>query len=283
MSLPTAKDDASSTLPPPDSAAGVNAWYLASTAPEDGVIWRGPFLQAEMEQMIAAGLVTSTDRVWHPSFPAWTEVARVPALGGAFAQAAPVVSTMALGIASAADSPPPKVRQRPRFPTDRLPLSVLGVICICFALHFASRLPLRSVSVASLPAKPSRALDGAAYDLEICNQVGNERVYVTVAYYDPLRRDWMARGWFPQKPGECQLTMRRLTPPVFVYAETADGEKRWGDEGDGTEFCIDRQRAFVVGQSPCRSQREAPLQKFSELPLTVGTDGVKRFRWEIDR
>lgn len=256
-------------LPPRDSSV-VDVWYLAVPDAKDGVMWRGPYLTNELTRMIEGGLVTASDRVWHPRYPGWTEAGHIAEFP--FAPAPSVATPLPVVVGRTAS---------PGFPSDALPLSVLGVICLCFVLHFASRLPLRSVAVASLPARPAPAAGGASYDLEICHRAGTERIYVAVAYYDPLRRDWMARGWFPQKPGDCQLTMRRLTPPVFVYAETADGKDRWSGAGDGVDFCIDRQKAFVVGQSPCREQMQAPLQLFAELPLTVGADGVKRFRWEI--
>ena len=163
-----------------------------------------------------------------------------------------------------------------RAPSDKLPLFVLAGIVMCFVLHFGTRFMKQAQTYAALPATPDWTT-GEGFDLEICNATAESRVYVAVAYFDKLRNDWVARGWFPQRQGECQTAMRQLTPPVYVFAETKDGRANWKAEGKTVEFCIDRDKAFVEGQSTCA---HGTKQTFAELSLSGAKDG-ESFRWEV--
>lgn len=177
---------------------------------------------------------------------------------------------------------PNDTSQLPSVPSDVLPLAVMAGIVICFMLHFGTRLLKQLEADQTMPARPRTAL--GAYDLEICNGTSRGRVYVAVAYFDPLRNDWVARGWFPQRQGECQLTMRKLVPPVYVFAETEDGQARWGEGETGRgavmEFCINRDKAFVEGQARC-APGEGKRQRFAELSLSGAEASGLKFRWEL--
>jgi uncharacterized membrane protein len=206
-------------------------WFIARGPQMTGQA--GPFTLDELRQAAADGALSAGDRIRRGDWLAWRG---------------------AEGLGEIAASLPARASDVRRSHADRLPLRLLAGIVTCFVLHFglAARNgagPSASLSAAAAPA-PQGA--DAPFDLEICNLTAAERVYVAVAYFDRARRDWVARGWFPQKQGECQVAIQRLTPPVYVYGETKDGSARWGDdEAEGLEFCIEGHGAFVLGQRGC--------------------------------
>lgn len=194
-----------------------------------------------------------------------------------------------------------------KLPSDRLPLLIVGLLACCYVIYFASawfaRLPtlhgplLAKANIASPEAKVSEAATLAPpivlqqgideqdeYDIEVCNYSHAELVYVAIAYFDQHLGDWVARGWYPQAFGECRLVLRNLTGPIFAYGETKDGQSRWGDEGEGQDFCIDAEAGFVLAQSTCVSSvvasplRSEKRQRFKRLTLS-GRGGVHT--WEL--
>lgn len=177
-------------------------------------------------------------------------------------------------------------------PSDALPLAVLAGIVACFVLHFGAQLLQQAQAVTALPARPLMAATkaGEGFDLKICNRSGAALVYVSVAYFDPLLNDWVARGWFPQRQGTCQVTMKKLAPPIYVFAETDGGKTQWhaaagmvnGDPVRLMDFCIDRDKAFVTGQGRCISGElpRSTHERFAELPL-LGEGAARAFTWEI--
>lgn len=168
------------------------------------------------------------------------------------------------------------------FPSDRLPLQVLGVVVVCMLIYLAAGIRAGVASdptagAAGLSARLAPTAYGSTRDLEVCNRAAAGRLYVAVAYYDPQIGDWIARGWFPQDEGSCVTAMHNLNPPVYVYAESRDGRRRWDGGEGGREFCVDGERGFIQRQKDCLAAGES-------------TSGWRRFRaletarrdiWEI--
>jgi uncharacterized membrane protein len=158
-------------------------------------------------------------------------------------------------------------------PSDRWPLLLLTGLIACFLVYFGRGVP---VDDRGLSAKLAPAGADETYELAACNQTSEETLYVAVAYFDARKGEWTTRGWFPQEKGQCRTLMRRLSAPVYVYAETKDGRSRWrGAPGRGRAFCIHPEKAFVYGAADCTGTDEphAARKHFRKL-ATDGTDGV---------
>jgi uncharacterized membrane protein len=161
------------------------------------------------------------------------------------------------------------------FPSDKLPLTVLAGLVMCAAIYLLAA--GRSLSPGAAATGLSARLGAPTRDVEVCNRAGAGRLYVAFAYYDRLQGDWVARGWFPQDDGGCRVVMMNLEPPVYVYAETRDGERHWDGGGDGRDFCINAQDGFIVNQRRCLTAHGSGLafRHFRRLAST-GRDV-----WEI--
>lgn len=163
---------------------------------------------------------------------------------------------------------------------DRLPLWILAGLVLTELVYFgagamrpAGAPALTDVSLSAHPGVAD-AKAGDVFDLEICNHTSEGRVFVAVAYYDAARTEWVARGWYPHSQGSCQVTLKSLKPPVYVYGETKDGHGRWGDAAnadDTREFCINKAGPFVRGQRDCNAGQDAHArvrrQRFMRLEL----------------
>lgn len=175
------------------------------------------------------------------------------------------------------------------FASDGMPFVVLALLVAAFFAYFGATLADWPSPLATLPGMAARDVaDGMdserVYDLEICNHTKTARVYVSVAYFDRALKDWVARGWYPQDQGACNVTLQHVMPPVFVYGENRDGHDRWGDGTPrGRTFCIDGHGAFVRGQGAavhCAEEQSARtrLQRFQELaPPAAGG----RYTWDL--
>lgn len=118
----------------------------------------------------------------------------------------------------------------------------------------------------------------AKLELHICNRSKQDKVYAAIAAYDPALQRLVARGWFPQMAGECRAVMRDLVPPIYVYAETQDGQRQWRDQ-NGAEFCIRSDTAFVTSPSTCAGQSRffRKLELIPSQPIQIWSidEGVK--------
>jgi hypothetical protein len=247
--------------PRPSAEAG---WFIARGGDATGSA--GPFSSAELSAAWRSRDLRGADLVWREGWSGWVTAGSVFDL----------------------ETPPV-----PRRHADALPLRLLaGVVC-CFLVYFGAvaRTGAGSGPALSAATAPAPGAAGRPFDLEICNLTESERVYVAIAYFDWARRDFVARGWYPQKRGDCRVAVQRLTPPVYVYAETKDGSARWGDEDEGLDFCIEGHGAFVLGQRGCKASgatasgagalgdaRGRRLQRFKRVQFT-GSGSVHR--WEL--
>ncbi len=211
----------------------------------------GPMSFAELVHLHETGRLPPGGLVWQPDYPAWRTAAEVEGL---------------------APSTPKRRATQPRdWPSDALPLWILAGIVACFVLHFSQR-RFDHAAQPQVAARPG--LPAAVVEVEICNRTDVPKVYTTVAYYDSLRHDWVARGWYPVASGTCTLPLKNLKPPVFVYAETKDGKRQFGDAEDGVRFCIDGDLGFILPQKSCSGRRAA----FRELKAAGSGD---RLTWEV--
>lgn len=233
-------------------------WYLARSGGEP----EGPFTTAELAAQARTGTLTPSDRVWTPEFPEWVDAASVPAL---YPVAVPDLRPPPLAVLS-----------------DALPLVILCGVILCFLVYFGRSLPgLAEMTTMATPAKLVESGRTAAtfvaeadgddvYAVEICNHTKEERLYAAVAYFDPLKNDWVARGWFPEDQGDCIVAIKNLRAPIYVYAETKDGASRWSEERGSREFCIEARSAFALRQNDCGAFTGGKIrrQKFKELRLS---------------
>lgn len=233
-----------------DDAASVGAerWYIAR-----GLAPIGPLTRAELQAQAQSGELKPGERVWTAEFPEWVEAERIkflfPLNGDATAPF--------------------------RVVSDSLPLMILGGVVLCFLVYFgrsgpAPSLAAKALSEAAAETTPPLALEASGddtYAVEICNSTRESRLYAAVAYYDPLAHEWMTRGWFAEDQGACQIAIKNVRAPIYVYAETRDGEARWSDETRGREFCMAARGAFAVAQSKCDELQATGLrrQKFKVL------------------
>ncbi len=231
-------------------------WYSA----RDGVTL-GPLSRAELVEKTRSGEIRPHDRVWNASFPEWVDARAVPGL---------------FVLEVSADSGGGAPKGRVWVVSDALPLVLLGGVILCFLVYFGHDLAGETAQEAKLIGA------GESYAVEICNNTEDARVFAAVAYYDDLRDDWVARGWFPQAQGECQLAVKNLKPPIYVYAETKDGSARWGDDVSGMEFCIAKHAGFVVRQKDCNGLEGAGSrrQRFKALKLN-GRGGTHT--WDLSQ
>ncbi len=187
---------------------------------------------------------------------------------------------------------------------DRLPLWILAGLVLTELVYVAAlavRVP--SSDGRGMPARAAGFVGDepddedtavTAFDLEVCNHTDAARVFIAVAYYDVARTDWVARGWYPQNQGDCQVTLRSLKPPVYVYAETKDGRGRWGDAAPAEtsrEFCIHHSGPFVRGQRDCTGRADDDdrlrRQRFMRLELAPASmtrrspSGAPMHVWEL--
>ena len=228
-------------------------WYFA----REGVT-SGPMSLQRLAALYRAGDVRAYDRVWNPKFPEWVDAQDVPGLRD-------FAPPFGAGHKQGMTSHPQRSVAGDAMVSDRLPLVVLGAIVACFAIYFGQFFPESADFEAKLLGAGSAAKDTAAFDaltdedrsdheiysLEICNSTHEPRLYAAVAYYDEERGDWIARGWFPEDQGACQAAIKNLKAPIYVYAESKDGQAKWGDDGAGQEFCIPNEKAFVIRQKEC--------------------------------
>lgn len=234
----------------------------------------GPMTFAELVHLAEVGRLQPTDHVWQPDYPEWVEARSVPHLGVLSAEV-PVVK------------PPNRV-----WPSDTLPLWVLSGVVLCFVLHFGQR-RFGEEQALSAKSSPGEGRGGPALvatstkevpsvEVRICNHTETPKLYTSIAYYDNLRGDWVARGWYPVGEGKCLTAMRNVVPPVFVYAESKDGTAFWGGEGEeAAKFCLDGEGGFVLPQKTCDSAAAPESlrhEDFRELKLQ-GSGGVQT--WEL--
>ncbi len=79
--------------------------------------------------------------------------------------------------------------------------------------------------------------------LILCNRYRDD-IYPSIARLDPiLPNGIVARGYWHLRPGECKAVDAVSTGPVFVHAETLDGQKDWS--GEDLVACL-RPKAFVL-------------------------------------
>jgi len=120
------------------------------------------------------------------------------------------------------------------------------------------------------------AADAAAqterYQLRICNETGKGRAFASVAYFDALLGTWVTRGWYPQDDGRCRDVLANLPAPVYVYAESKDGSKTYGDPEGGRAFCVDESKGFVLDQRRC--DEAGKTRRFEKLRLPQGGGAV---------
>lgn len=233
----------------------MDQWY-ALVKDAQGVEQRlGPMPFAELVHLYEVGRLTDAGLVWQPAYPGWRSAAEVeglrPARGGEAATTRPA---------------------RP-WPGDALPLWILAGIVLCFVLHFAQRREGAAAKPLGQAPRAEEPRPAAQVEVEICNRTNTPKLYASVAYYDVLQRDWVARGWYPVAQGSCLVPLKNLKPPVFVYAESKDGKESFGDEAEGIRFCIDGEAGFVMAQKGCGGRRAA----FHELKAR-GVEG--RVTWE---
>ncbi len=233
----------------------MDQWYALVKDPQGGEQRLGPMPFAELVHLYEVGRLTEAGLVWQPGYPGWRSVSEVEGL---------------------TPFKPGPSRRAGAWPSDSLPLWILAGIVLCFIMHFTER---RLVAAAKpAPAAPKVDLEapgpGALVEVEICNRTDVARLYASVAYYDALQRDWVARGWYPVDRGSCLIPLKNLKPPVFVYAESKDGRDAFGDEDGGIEFCIDGETGFVFPQKGCAGRRAT----FRELKLRGDSDRVS---WEL--
>jgi uncharacterized membrane protein len=234
----------------PVDIAGTGGWFVYSN---DEVF--GPLTDDEINKQIDSETLNKNSYVWRQDYPYWTQIKRVNSFGQS-------ISVL---------------------PSDRFPLAVLFALIVCFTVYFvisakgSSQFAAKSTMSLGVP---SYSGESVSYDLKICNFTNNTKVYVSVAYFDRSLNDWVARGWYPQKKGECKVAIKNLTPPVFGFAETKDGAEKWqGKDG----FCINSNQAFVNHQEDCVRNIDADrLQGFVNLDLGSSLDkkGVIH-TWEI--
>jgi len=164
------------------------------------------------------------------------------------------------------------------YPSDIFPLSVLLSLIICFTVFFV----VDSNKKGSFAAKaqsnvPTSQSTKELLTLKICNDSKHGKVFAAVAYYDHKIRDWVARGWYPQKKDECKVVLQNLVPPVYGFAETKSSGHSWKDSGN-FQFCIAGKNAFVNPQSPCSESPEGSrLQNFELLEIN-GDDHTIEWR-----
>ena len=136
---------------------------------------------------------------------------------------------------------------------------------------------------APAPAAPTFTAEAAGddtYAVEICNSTTEARLYAAVAYFDPLKRDWVARGWFAEDQGACQTAVKNIRAPIYVYAETKDGAARWADAAGGRTFCLASRAAFALRQDDCDGVPGRELRRAAFKLLKVnGRGGVHT--WDL--
>lgn len=118
------------------------------------------------------------------------------------------------------------------------------------------------------------------YHLEVCNKIKDQTVYTSVAFYDHNKNSWVGKGWFPTDQDSCTTLMRHIQPPVYVYAESIDGDLSWGDKAEKDQglFCIHDAAPFEIQQENC-DQTGMRWQQFRKLP-TPNLGGT--LTWVLD-
>ena len=164
--------------------------------------------------------------------------------------------------------------------------------------HFQISNNLPSISTTdaeknTLPMVPETYEPGSKpYDIEVCNTSSVEKLYVSLAYFNPVSKSWIARGWFVSQRGECLIPLKNVKPPVYAYAESINGNVRWGDSLDANthaRFCIDRSNKYTYPRGRCEVNQQIDTaqslkasktdwQSFKKLNVS-GHGGV--FTWEL--
>lgn len=241
--------------PPNPTVPTAMGWYVRRA--EDPDQSHGPFTDQELNAALSRGEVKKQDLVWCQRFPEWTPVHQIVRLGHS-----------------------PRLLAQ-----DTFPLAVLMALIVCFTTYFLTTRTTTTMAARSMVSLPTpNMISGQdTVDLRICNFSDEERIYVTVAYFDTRLEDWVARGWYPQQRGECKTALKNLPQPVYVFAETRTGYSRWSskdkDQADDTRFCIDGDKAFINYQGDCAKNIDASrVQSFMRLPITSKNP---LYTWEI--
>ena len=110
-------------------------------------------------------------------------------------------------------------------------------------------------------------IQNMTYNIEVCNHSDKSTVYTSVAYFDPIEQSWVGKGWFPTELGKCQTLVRHVSPPVYVYSESTEGNFVWGDKAIKEQglFCIHDAAPFEFKQTEC-NKPGVRWQQFRKLP-----------------
>ena len=115
-------------------------------------------------------------------------------------------------------------------------------------------------------------------ELHLCNHSSEPQIFAAVAAYDPLLRRVVARGWFPQQRGQCRPVLANLRPPIYVFAESQDGARRWQGES-GPDFCFSGDRPFTTAVTDCQGDRRrfraVELQPMQQVQIWAFDDKNK--------
>jgi uncharacterized membrane protein len=159
---------------------------------------------------------------------------------------------------------------------DVLPFFVLAAIVLCFLVYysgtsnkFASR--AQGLRAKALVAQAKEMPDDVPFSLEVCNQTAAV-AFVAVAYFDTHLQDFVARGWFPQKPGGCRRLLTGLTGDVYLFSDKspANIHAQAVEDGSVESFCISSEQAFVLPQRVCTQHDFSTQQALKKIT-----------RWEV--
>ena len=241
---------------------------------------RGPVAGAELRLLCEQGEILATTLVWHRDLVDWRPAGEVTQLLEPASAAGQTRSTAKGNNDAAADRP--LVLATP-MPSDTFPLVLFGLLVLSYVLYIGFGMPNMAQ-----PAKDHRTAHEAPgpatsepFELEVCNKSGEDPVYVAIAYFDRRRADWVARGWYPQRHGECRTVLKNLQAPVFVYAENKEGTRHWGGDRTGSTFCVHGGEAFVYPQSQCPEEDDGPVRSLKFQRLHDAGQTGKKHVWRL--
>lgn len=109
-----------------------------------------------------------------------------------------------------------------------------------------------ATGLAALFLLTAASVTPASAQLRICNQ-STETISVAVAYIEPVQqeRQWVSRGWFVTKAGECSVVVGGPLTNRFYYVRgTGTAGTTWGG---ANRFCTTADRFRYVGDNGCEA------------------------------
>lgn len=122
-----------------------------------------------------------------------------------------------------------------------------------------------SAFVVALVSSPSRGdsdpqgFSTSRTAFKFCNKSAK---VIFAAYAFPFSGGWASRGWTSMKPGQCSkyIVVSGIHRDVFVYAESNDGVRWYGNDGS---FCVHETDDFSYSNSDKRSCNAAGQKRVS--------------------